>query len=249
MTALLRTLFAALLLLPGLARSAEFTVSAAASLANAFQEIGKAFEQANPNDQVRFNFGASGSLLQQIVRGAPVDVFASADQETMDRAQKQNLIVSGSRANFASNRLVLVVPADSSLALSRLEDLRKDAVQRIAVGIPESVPVGRYAKGALETAGLWQSLQPRMIFAQNVRQCLDYVARGEVDVGFVYATDARIAMGKVKAILDVQVEKPILYPVAVVKGNGNEGAARRFVDFVRTPRGQAMLAMHGFGPP
>jgi molybdate transport system substrate-binding protein len=244
-----RFLLVALLLLPALARPAELTVSAAASLTNAFREIGGAFEQANPDDKVQFNFGSSGSLLQQISRGAPVDVFASADLDTMDRAEKQNLIVRDSRANFASNKLVLVVPADSSLSVSGLEDLRKDAVQRIAIGIPDSVPVGRYTKGVLERAKLWEPLQPKMIFAQNVRQSLDYVARGEVDAGFVYETDARSGAGKVKVALDVPSESPILYPLAVVKGNGNERAARRFVAFVRSVPGQAILAKYGFGGP
>jgi molybdate transport system substrate-binding protein len=246
---MLRILLVALLLLPALARAAELTVSAAASLTNAFQEIGRAFEQSNPNDKVRFNFGASGSLLQQISRGAPVDVFASADLETMDRAEKQNLIVRDSRANFASNKLVLVVPAGSSLAVAGLQDLQKDAVQRIAIGIPESVPVGRYAKGVLERLKLWEALRPKMIFGQNVRQCLDYAARGEVDVGFVYATDARSSAAKVKIALEVPVETPILYPLAVVKGDGNERAARKFIDFVRSSAGRQILAKHGFGPP
>jgi molybdate transport system substrate-binding protein len=233
----------------GSAGAIDLTVSAAASLTNAFQEIGKAYEKAHPGDKVLFNFGASGSLLQQISRGAPVDVFASADLETMDRAEKQNLIVRDARANFASNKLVLVVPATASLAVARLEDLQNDAIQRIAIGIPESVPVGRYTKGVLERLKLWEPLQPKMIFAQNVRQCLDYVARGEVDAGFVYATDARSNADKVKVAMEVPVETPILYPVAVVKGNGNERAARRFVDFVRACAGQQILGKYGFGAP
>jgi molybdate transport system substrate-binding protein len=233
----------------GSARAVDLTVSAAASLTNAFQEIGKAYEQANTGDKVLFNLGASGSLLQQITRGAPVDVFASADLETMDRAEKQNAIVRDTRGNFASNKLVLVVPAGSAVAVSRLEDLRTDAVRRIATGIPDSVPVGRYTKGVLEAAKLWEPLQPKLIFAQNVRQCLDYVARGEVDAGFVYLTDAQVSGGRVKVALEVPVEKPILYPIAVVKGNGNERGARRFVDFVRSPAGLKILAKYGFGPP
>jgi molybdate transport system substrate-binding protein len=227
----------------------DLTVSAAASLTNAFQDIGRAYEQAHPGDKVLFNFGASGSLLQQISRGAPVDVLASADLDTMDRAEKQNLIVRDARANFASNRLVLVVPAGSSLQIGSVAELEQAAVQRIAIGIPDSVPVGRYAKGALERAKLWERLLPRMVFGQNVRQCLDYVARGEVDAGFVYATDARVAAPKVKVALELAADQPILYPLAAVKGNGNERAGRRFVDFVRSPAGQAILSKHGFGPP
>src|SRR5262249_21406951 len=120
----------------GLARAEDLTVSAAASLTNAFQDIGKGFEQANAGTKVLLNFGASGQLLQQIARGAPVDVFASADEETMDRAQQQNVIIVDSRQTFVANKLVLIVPADSSLKVSALEDLAAAKVQRIAVGGP-----------------------------------------------------------------------------------------------------------------
>lgn len=230
-------------------QAAELTVSAAASLTNAFTEIGKEYEKARPGDRVLFNFGASGSLLQQIVRGAPVDVFASADLETMDRAQKQNVVVQGTRVNFASNKLVVIVPGSSSAQLGSLADLGDAAIRRIAVGIPESVPVGRYTKGVLEAAQLWEPLQPKMIFTQNVRQSLDYVARGETDAGFVYATDARIAQARVHVALEVPTADPILYPIAVVKGNGQERQARDFVQFVQSERARQILEKYGFGPP
>lgn len=243
-------------LLGGLAADASFaadiTVSAAASLTNAFNEIGQAYERTtHGRHRVLFNFGASGSLLQQIARGAPVDVFASADLETMDRAQKQNLIYPDSRENFVANRLVVIAPGRSplSLSLSRLSELNVEGVQRIAVGIPESVPVGRYAKDVLMAAGLWDVLQPRMVFAQSVRQCLDYVARGEVDAGFVYATDALLMKQRVKTVLEVKTDKPILYPIAVVKGNGQEDHARAFVRFVRSDGTRKILARHGFLEP
>ncbi|MCW5604238.1 MAG: molybdate ABC transporter substrate-binding protein [Burkholderiales bacterium] len=230
-------------------QAAELTVSAAASLTNAFTEIGKEYEKARPGDRVLFNFGASGSLLQQIVRGAPVDVFASADLETMDRAQKQNVVVQGTRVNFAANKLVVIVPGSSNAQLDSLADLGDAAIRRIAVGIPESVPVGRYTKGVLEAAKLWEPLQPKMIFTQNVRQSLDYVARGETDAGFVYATDARIAQERVRVALEVPTADPILYPIAAVKGNGQERQARDFVQFVQSERARQILEKYGFGPP
>lgn len=229
--------------------AADLTVSAAASLTNAFTEIGKEYEKAHPGDRVLFNFGASGSLLQQIVRGAPVDVFASADLETMDRAQKQNVVVPGTRTNFASNKLVVIVPGDSGARLNSLTDLGDANIRRIAMGIPESVPVGRYAKGVLEAANLWGPLQEKFIFTQNVRQSLDYVARGETDAGFVYATDARIAQERVRVALEVPTSTPILYPIAAVKGNGQERQARNFVQFVLSDSARQILEKHGFGPP
>ncbi|MGL5632895.1 MAG: molybdate ABC transporter substrate-binding protein, partial [Azovibrio sp.] len=170
--------------------AAELTVSAAASLTNAFRELAPLFEAENPGTKVQLNFGASGALLQQISKGAPVDVFASADQESMDQAQAQGLVKAEGRQNFVSNRLVLVVPSDSANVPKSLNDLTQVHYKRIAIGVPASVPVGRYTKEVLQKASLWDVVEPRMIGAPSVRQALDYVARSEVDAGFVYATDA-----------------------------------------------------------
>lgn len=224
-------------------------VAAASSLTNAFTEIGRAYEKARPGTRVLFNFGASGQLLQQISRGAPVDVFASADIETMDRGEKQSLILASSRVNFAANKLLLVLPGDSELNISTLAGLAEPQVQRIALGTPETVPVGRYAKGALEKAGLWEGLKPKLIYTQNVRQSLDYVFRGEVEAGFVYLTDAATSPVKVRTALEVPVERPILYPIAAVKGWGNLNQALDFIAFVRSESGQKILARYGFLKP
>ena len=240
---------AASLLFAAQASAADLTVSAAASLTNAFNEIGKAYEQAQPGTKVLFNYGSSGSLLQQIARGAPVDVFASADLETMDRAQQQNLIATDTRRDFVSNKLALVVPSDSKLQLNALADLAGPQVQRIGVCSPDSVPVGRYAREALELVDQWEALKDKYIFGQNVRQVLDYVARGEVDAGFVYITDAAVMKDRVRVVLRPQVKRPILYPIAVVKGGGNEKAARSFLSFVQSEAGQEILAKYGFSKP
>lgn len=245
-----RPLGAAFLALMSLAaQAADLTVSAAASLTHAFRDIGPAFEAQNPGIQVLFNFAASDALLAQIAKGAPVDVFAAADQDSMDRAEAQKLLVPGSRHNFAGNTLVLVTPSDSSLNLKTLADLQGAEVRRIALGNPSGVPAGRYAKGALEAAGLWPAVEPKAVFAQNVRQSLDYVARGEVEAGFVYRTDAAVQKDKVKPAFAVPTGTPILYPVATVAAGPNAGAARKFVAFVLSPAGQAVLARHGFQRP
>src|SRR5690606_14296823 len=172
------------------AQAAELTVSAAASLTGAFQDIARAYQARHPEVRVRLNLGGSGALLQQIAKGAPVDVFATADQETMDLAAQQRLIEPASRRDFARNALVLVVPADSSHRIDSLAALARPDIRRIALGNPASVPAGRYANEALRAAGLGEALRNRVIHTQNVRQSLAYVARGEVDAGFVYATDA-----------------------------------------------------------
>ena len=242
----------ALLLTAGLSLSvhaADLTVSAAASLTNAFKDLAPLFEAANPGIKVQFNFAASGPLLQQIVRGAPVDVFASADQETMDQAQAQGFVKAEQRRNFVSNALVVIVPTTAANVPSSLKDLSRATYQRVAIGLPASVPVGRYTKGVLEAEGLWDAVEPKMIGAQNVRQALDYVARGEVDVGFVYATDAALMPDKVTVAFTVATPKPVLYPVAPIAASPNLAAAQQFIAFLTAPAGQAVLAKYGFGKP
>ncbi|HEX4235168.1 MAG TPA: molybdate ABC transporter substrate-binding protein [Caldimonas sp.] len=230
------------------ASAAELTVSAAASLTNAFQEIGSAFDAANPGTKVLFNFAASGQLLQQIASGAPVDVFASADQETMNQAEQQKLLKPGSRSNFVSNSLVVIVPGDRP-GPKALAELTTPSFRQIAVGVPASVPVGRYTKSVLEKAGLWPQIEAKMVGAQSVRQALDYVARGEVDAAFVYATDAAVMPEKVKIALVVPAEQPVLYPIAAIANAPNSAAADRFVAYVGSPAAQAVLARYGFGKP
>jgi molybdate transport system substrate-binding protein len=229
--------------------AADLTVSAAASLTNAFKELGPAFEAQNPGTAVVFNFAASDALLAQIVKGAPADVFASADQEAMDRADAQKLLTAGSRRNFVSNSLVLIVPSDSALGIKAMADLQKAEVKRVAIGNPAGVPVGRYTKGSLEAAKLWAAVEPKAIMAQNVRQALDYVARGEVEAGFVYATDAAIMKDKVKVVATIPTETAITYPAAAIGGSPNPGTARKFLDFLLTPSAQAVLTGYGFGKP
>jgi molybdate transport system substrate-binding protein len=235
--------------LSSLANAADLTVSAAASLTDAFKEIGRAYEAQHPGTKVLLNFGASGALLQQMAKGAPVDVFASADQETMDAAVKQGLVAASERQDFVRNTLVLIAPADSRLALRTLPDLKQQAVQRIAIGNPASVPVGRYARRALESARLWSELSPKLISTQNVRQALDYVARGEADTGFVYGTDAALTKDKVKVAFDVPLDVAITYPIAATAASANVAEARSFVAFVRAAPAQAILAKYGFLKP
>lgn len=226
--------------------AADITVSAAASLSNAFKDIAAQYEKQYPQDKIRLNTAGSGALLQQAAKGAPVDVLAFADEETMNKAQQQGLIDNASRKTFATNALVIAAPADSRLRISKLSGLATPAVKRIAVSNPASVPVGRYSKAALEKAGLWDVLQPKIINTQHVRQSLDYVARGEVDAGFVYNTDAALMKDKVKVLKVVPTQEPVSYPIAVMKSSKNKAEAKRFADYVRSPAGQAVLVDYGF---
>lgn len=240
---------AACLMAQSLSFAGDLTVSAAASLTNAFKEIAQSFEQRAPGTKVLLNFGASGALLQQMAKGAPVDVFASADQVTMDQAEQEGLILSSGRRNFVSNTLVVVQPIDGTLALPHLKDLAQPGVRRIAIGNPASVPVGRYTQHALKAAKLWAVLQPKTVNTQNVRQSLDYVARGEVDAGFVYATDAAAMKDKVKVSYKVPLQEAISYPIAPLSHSANSAEAKRFINFVLSDDGQGILAKFGFLKP
>ncbi len=231
------------------AKADALTVSAAASLTNALRNIAPLFEAAHPGTRVQLNFGASGALLQQITKGAPADVFASADQETMNQAQALGLIKTEQRRNFVSNALVVIVPRSATQVPTTLTDLSQPAYSRIAIGLPASVPVGRYTKGVLEAAKLWGVIEPKMVGANNVRQALDYVARVEVDAAFVYATDAARMADKVKVAFNVPTAQPILYPVAPLTGAPNADAAGKFVDFLFTPPAIAVWSKYGFGKP
>jgi molybdate transport system substrate-binding protein len=229
------------------ALAGDLVVSAAASLTNAFQEMKVPFEKANPGTTLVFNFAASGPLLQQMQQGAPVDVFASADQETMDKAGE--LVDATSRANFAGNALVLIVPAEGGLPLTAPDELKGEQINLVAIGNPDSVPAGRYAKGALQALGLFDVLTPKFVMAESVRQALDYVARGEVQAGFVYATDAVLRADKVRVAEEVAGHKPISYPIAVLKESKNKDMGQKFIDFVMGEEGQAILAQFGFKKP
>ena len=247
----MKTLIATFLLLAAapLAGAAELTVSAASSLTESFREIASAYQKAHPGTRVDLNFAASGVLLQQIARGAPVDVLASADEATMDQAVQGGHVDPATRQVFARNALWVIVPPDSALPLTSLQSLAQPAVTRVAIGNPDSVPVGRYARAALQSAALWTAVRPKAITTQNVRQSLDYVARGEVDAGFVYATDAQAMPDRVRRAFEVPVAGRIAYPLAVVQASTQPAEAKRFTAFVRSPQGQAILVKHGFGKP
>ncbi len=224
-------------------------VSAAASLTNAFKSLAESYERAHPQTKVVLNFGASDVLMQQIVNGAPADVFASADQDAMNKAVAERVVQAATRRDFAANQLALILPADSKLVADKLQDLTRPDFKRVAFGNPASVPVGRYTKGALEAAGVWDAVSAKGVMAQNVRQSLDYVARGEVDAGFVFATDAAIMPEKVKVALRVPTRQPVTYPIAVTAQSKQPAEAAAFLGYVMSPEGQAVLAKYGFLKP
>jgi molybdate transport system substrate-binding protein len=230
------------------ATNREITISAAISLKNAFDDIGKIFRERNPGVKVNFNFGGSGDLARQIEAGAPVDIFASAAQKDMDDIDRKGLIAPNSRKDFARNTVVLIKPVNSTTGLSSLKDLLREEVKKIAVGNPKTVPAGRYAEEVLRRFSLWEALMDKIVFAENVRQVLDYVARNEVDAGLVYSTDAAVRGTDVKIVekLSADSHQPVIYPIGVIKGTKEEPLARAFIDSVVSPEGQKILDRYGF---
>lgn len=228
----------------------EITVSAAISLKNAFEEIGKLYEKQNTNSKIMFNFGASGDLMTQIKGGAPVDVFASAALKDMDELDNEGFVLKDTRTNFVSNSVVLIVPASSKVTLTSFGDLKKPEIKKIAVGNPKTVPAGRYADETFRYFKISDMIQTKLVFAENVRQVLDYVSRGEVDAGVVYSTDAMVKQQEVRIIMTAPEtsHKPIMYPIAVVKGTKNEKAAKAFLSFVTSDEGRKILTKYGFKP-
>jgi len=226
----------------------ELTVSAAISLKNAFEEIGKLFEAAHKGVKVDFNFGASGDLVRQIEGGAPVDVFASAAQKDMDEAEKKGLVLPDSRINFAGNSVVLITPANSKIPIKTFQDLGLNQVEKIAAGNPKTVPAGRYAEEVFVYFKLLTAIKEKLIYAENVRQVLDYVARGEVDAGVVYTTDAMVKAKDIRIVATAPEEshKPVIYPAAVVKGTNKEILAKAFVSVLISEEGKKVLERYGF---
>lgn len=228
---------------------ASVTVSAAISLKDALDELGRVYEQSHPGAKITFNYGGSGTLEHQIEQGAPVDILISAAEKQMDALESKGLIVAGTRRNLVANELVLIVPAASSLVRS-FQDLARAEVKVVALGESETVPAGMYARQSLEHLGLLAAVQKKTVFAKDVRQVLTYVETGNADAGIVYQTDARISgIVRIVATAPAGSHDPIVYPAAVVRDSRNATAARAFLDFLAGPEARAVFAKYGFLAP
>lgn len=225
----------------------EIVVLAAASLTDAMDEIIENYKTVAPDVKVTASYDSSGKLLTQIEQGAPADVFISAAQKQMNTLEEEGMVLEGTRIDLLENKVVLVVPADKTEPDS-FENIAKAPV--IAVGDPEVVPAGSYAKAILESLGLWESLSAetgKLVLAGNVREVLTYVATGNADAGVVYATDAMIEPG-----VTVVAEAPegscekIVYPACLVKDTKAQEAAQAFLDYVSGEDGLEVLERYGF---
>lgn len=227
----------------------DLWVAAAISLKPAMQVLGQRFEAEHPGVRVLFNYAASGVLVQQIAQGAPADVLITADDGTMDRAMQMGLLVPTTRVVLAANRLVLVAPSKALRPLQRLQDLSSPSVQRVAVGQPRTVPVGRYTQQALEAFGLWAPLNAKWVWCESARQVLTYVALGEVEAGFVYESDLSIEKDRVRLVAVVDTPTPVRYPMARTAASAQPERANAFMAALRSPAAQAEFVRHGFRAP
>lgn len=225
--------------------SAELTISAAASLKEAMAELEPIFKEANPNISLVFNFGASGSLQQQIEQGAPADLFISAGQSQMKALAEKGLILDSTQKDLVKNELVLVGPKDTTI--TGLDDLKTDKVTKIASGEPTSVPAGKYADEVFTKLGIKDDIQSKLVFAKDVKEVLAWSTSGNADVGFVYLSDA-LSNNSAKIIETVSedLHSPITYPVGVIKSTKNPDAAKKFEDFLFTDKAKEIFAKYGY---
>ena len=222
-------------------------VAAAASLTDALKEINTTYTQGKPNVTITPNFASSGTLQTQIENGAPVDVFISAAATQMDNLQKKELLLNDTRKNLLNNKLVLIVPADSTLGLTSFNDLVSDKVKKVAVGDPKSVPAGTYARQAFDQLGITSRIQPKEVLGGDVRQILTYVEGDNVDAGVVYATDA-LTSHKVKVVASApaEINAKIIYPVAVIKASKIPEAAKEYLNFLFSTQAKTVFEKYGF---
>lgn len=228
---------------------ASITVSAAISLKDALDELGRMYERAHPGAKITFNYGGSGTLQHQIEQGAPVDLFFSAARTQMDTLESEGLLVPGTRRDLVANTLVLIVSA-ASISVQGFPDLARPDVKIIALGEPATVPAGMYARQALAHLGLLAAIEKKFVYAKDVRAVLTYVATGNVDAGLVYLTDAQASpLVRVVARAPRDSHDPIVYPAAVIRNSKNIAAASAFLDFLGGHAARAVFEKYGFALP
>ncbi|WP_186578453.1 molybdate ABC transporter substrate-binding protein [Aquibacillus kalidii] len=228
-------------------KEVEITISAAASMTDAMEEIIEEFERENTSINVLLNVGSSGSLQQQIRKGAPVDLFISAAQDKFDVVLEEGLIDTNNYRTLLRNSLVLIKPINSKIPLSNFDSLLDKEMERVAIGTPETVPAGKYAVETLKSLELYDQLEEKLIQAKDVRQVLHYVETENVQAGIVYKTDA-LQSDKVKVIAtaDSKDHAPIVYPVGIIKDTDYPSEAKQFYQFIQTDKAEQIFEKYGF---
>lgn len=228
-------------------RSINITLSAAVSLKDAMENIKTVYQGQNPHISLTLNLASSGSLRQQIERGAPVDVFISAAAKHTDLLQEKGLIIEETRRDLLKNTMVLIVPKNNPASINSFQDLSRGNYQQISIGEPESVPAGKYAKEVLTNLGIFEKIKAKIVYAKDVRQVLSYVATGNVDAGIVYRTDANIFDAAI--VVETAAENthsPVVYPIAAIEGTKNLEPAKDLINFLLGAEAKAVFEKYGF---
>ncbi len=225
----------------------DLIVSAAASLKDALDEAKELYKAEKPNANLNISYAGSGTLQQQIEQGAPVDLFFSAATSNMNTLKDKNLLDNDTLKNLLQNKLVLIVPSDSTSKISSFEEVTNDEIKKIALGEPTTVPAGKYARQVFTYLNMLDAVTERTVFAKDVREVLTWVESGNADAGVVYSTDAKIS-DKVKVIATATdgSHDPIVYPAAVIKATKHSVAAKDFLNFLTTDAAKAVFVKYGF---
>ncbi|MDN7242306.1 molybdate ABC transporter substrate-binding protein [Planococcus sp. N028] len=232
---------------PAAEKNNKLMVSTASSLTGVMEKAAAEFGKAEPGTELVFNYGSSSKLRSQMEQGAPVDLFLSASESDMKALTDTGLIEKDSVVPFAKNRLVLA-SADGLAGSANFEELLKTTDETIAVGEPESVPLGRYTKEALDSLGLWEALDGKLIYAKDARQVLTYVESGNAELGIVYSSDA-VMSEKIAGIAEFPEDiQPVVYPGGIAADSKNREAAEAFLNFLAGPDGQKLFKEFGFIP-
>ena len=227
--------------------SGAIVVAAAANLTDAFEELGRRFEERT-GVGVTFSFGSTADLARQVEQGAPFDVFASADTEHPEALKGKGLLAEGPPVVYARGRLVVWLPPWATARVERLEDLAGPDVTKVAMARPEAAPYGRAAVEALKASGLWERVEPKVVYGQNVAQARQFAATGNVDAAFLPRSLLKRGEGTAVEV-DARLHRPIRQAAGVLRASQKQTEARKFLEFVLSAEGQALLKEYGYEPP
>jgi molybdate transport system substrate-binding protein len=219
-------------------------VAAAADLQFAFSEIGALYREKS-GQQVSFTFGSTGQLASQIENGAPFDILAAANVAFVDRLREQGLIIPETQQLYAQGRIVLAVNQVAGVKATDLKDLLDPSISRIAIANPEHAPYGKAAQEALQSAGIWEDIQPKLVLGENIRQTLQFVQTGDAPAGIVALSMADVPEVSY-TLLPAELHQPLNQALAVIKGTPREAAARAFIEMVNSPEGRGIMKKYGF---
>ena len=219
-------------------------VAAAADLQFAFTDLGEKFKEQTGQD-VKFTFGSTGNLTTQIENGSPFDILAAANVAFVDRLKEQDLIIPDTQQLYAQGRIVLAVNREAGAQATELEDLLEPAISRVAIANPDHAPYGQAAKEALQSASIWDALQPKLVLGENVRQTLQFIQTGDAPAGIVALSIAEVPE-VTYTLLPAELHNPLNQSIAVIKSTPREAAARAFLEFVNGPEGRPVMKQYGF---